>query len=172
LERKINVGCGKDLRPGYINIDIHGGDVRGDLNRLPFKDGTVDEVYASHILEHMPDLNRTMREIRRVLRRGGILVARVPYGLRSLYIPFHVHAFDFTSFTVFACGDHPSLEVESLFRIRSQSITHYAVPFLSKYRWHIRRRAPLLWRFIGNDGGGIKIPFGRRGELTSILEKL
>jgi predicted SAM-dependent methyltransferase len=50
-----------------------------DLGR--FADGSVDEVYASHILEHLSyfdELPRTLHEISRVLKRGGALRVAVP----------------------------------------------------------------------------------------------
>ncbi|MFO0611383.1 MAG: class I SAM-dependent methyltransferase [Polyangiaceae bacterium] len=52
--------------------------VRGDACRLPFADGTFDVVYARSMLHHLPDPNAGAREIARVLRPGGTLVALDP----------------------------------------------------------------------------------------------
>jgi SAM-dependent methyltransferase len=47
----------------------------GDARRLPFEDGEFDAVLAAWMLYHVPDLDRALAEIARVLRPGGRLVA-------------------------------------------------------------------------------------------------
>ena len=49
-----------------------------DLTNLPFKDGSYDIVFASHVLEHIRDDKKAIREVRRVLRPGGIAILPVP----------------------------------------------------------------------------------------------
>jgi SAM-dependent methyltransferase len=49
--------------------------VVGDVQDLPFRDAVFDCVVAAWMLYHVHDLNRALREIRRVLRPGGRLVA-------------------------------------------------------------------------------------------------
>ena len=49
-----------------------------DLTDIPYPDGSFDVVYASHVLEHIPDDQLAMREIYRVLRPGGWAVLLVP----------------------------------------------------------------------------------------------
>ena len=49
--------------------------VVGDAQELPFEDESFDAVVAAWMLYHVPDLDRTLREIGRVLRPGGLLVA-------------------------------------------------------------------------------------------------
>jgi predicted SAM-dependent methyltransferase len=64
----------------YETADLGRRDVdhRVDLTALPFADGTYDLVYASHVLEHIRDDEAALREIRRVLRPGGLAVLPVP----------------------------------------------------------------------------------------------
>ena len=64
----------------YLRVDLDGPnlDCRVDMRRLPFPDGSWDFVYASHVLEHIPDDRRALREIRRVLRPAGVAVLPVP----------------------------------------------------------------------------------------------
>ena len=53
---------------------------RADLTRLPVRDSSVDLVLAYDVLEHIEDDGRAAREIARVLRPGGRLLAAVPAG--------------------------------------------------------------------------------------------
>jgi sterol 24-C-methyltransferase len=55
-------------RPG---VDVRGAG--GDFARLPFRAGTFDRAYAFEALCHAVDLPAVLREIRRVLRPGGLL---------------------------------------------------------------------------------------------------
>lgn len=47
----------------------------GDVQALPFGDGVFDTVVAAWMLYHVPDIDRGLAEIARVLRPGGALVA-------------------------------------------------------------------------------------------------
>jgi SAM-dependent methyltransferase len=47
----------------------------GDVQALPFADGSFDVVVAAWMLYHVPDLDRGLGEIERVLEPGGALVA-------------------------------------------------------------------------------------------------
>ena len=48
---------------------------RGDVEALPFADAEFDVAIAAWMLYHVPDLDRGLRELARVLRPGGRLVA-------------------------------------------------------------------------------------------------
>jgi SAM-dependent methyltransferase len=64
----------------YETADLlmRGVDHRVDLQNLPFEDATYDFVFAFHVLEHIPDDKRAIREIRRIIKPGGIAVLPVP----------------------------------------------------------------------------------------------
>jgi SAM-dependent methyltransferase len=47
----------------------------GDVQALPFEDGSFDAAVAAWMLYHVPDVDRAIAEIYRVLRPGGRLVA-------------------------------------------------------------------------------------------------
>ena len=47
----------------------------GDIQELPFPDGTFDTVVAAWMLYHVPDLDRGLAEVARVLKPGGALIA-------------------------------------------------------------------------------------------------
>ncbi len=54
-----------------------------DAQALPFDDATFDGVVANHMLYHVPDITQAIREIRRVLKPGGLFYAATN-GLRHL----------------------------------------------------------------------------------------
>lgn len=63
---------------------------------LPFADASQDLVIASHVLEHVPDDDACLRELFRLLRPGGGLVALVPLNERHVD-PNHVRRYTTTS---------------------------------------------------------------------------
>ena len=54
------------------------GVLRGDATDLPFPDECFDAVVTAEVLEHVPDDVGALAELRRVLRRGGVLAVTVP----------------------------------------------------------------------------------------------
>jgi SAM-dependent methyltransferase len=52
--------------------------VQGDVLSLPFPDGSFDAVIAAEVLEHIPDDERAMAEITRIVRPGGRVAVTVP----------------------------------------------------------------------------------------------
>jgi SAM-dependent methyltransferase len=56
----------------------------GDVQELPFEDGSFDCAVAAWMLYHLPDLDRGLAELARVLVPGGRLVA-VTNGARNLH---------------------------------------------------------------------------------------
>ncbi|XOV84389.1 MAG: class I SAM-dependent methyltransferase [bacterium] len=52
--------------------------VRASGLQLPFEDNSFDKVICAEVLEHIPDYQGMLQEIKRVLRPGGIFAASVP----------------------------------------------------------------------------------------------
>jgi SAM-dependent methyltransferase len=77
-----------------------------DLKKFPwpFKDNTFDKIYASHIIEHIPDTVRVMEEIYRIAKPNAIVIIRVPhFSSRSAWVnPTHYRAFTIGSFDYFS----------------------------------------------------------------------
>jgi len=66
-----------DISPRMVELARERGvDAQiGDAQQLPFADASFDTVVAAWMLYHVPDLDRTLDEIARVLEPGGALVA-------------------------------------------------------------------------------------------------
>lgn len=73
---KLNLGCAKDIKDGYINIDVYDHPLvkKADVRDLSFlEDESIEEIYAKDILEHMSyqDGKKAIKEWSRVLKTGG-----------------------------------------------------------------------------------------------------
>ncbi|HJV70839.1 methyltransferase domain-containing protein [Ideonella sp.] len=94
---RINLGSGKDYKPGWLNIDIlerAEPDLVLDLGQpvsLPLaaptcrgghvqlEAGQLELVYANNVLEHVPDLPMLMGNVLALLKEGGQFMIEVPY---------------------------------------------------------------------------------------------
>ncbi len=52
---------------------------RMDITHIPHPEGSFDVIICNHVLEHVPDDRRAMREMLRVLRPGGWAMLQVPF---------------------------------------------------------------------------------------------
>ena len=57
---------------GHANATFHVGDVTD----LPFEDDTFDVAHCHAVLMHVPDTAATLKEVRRVLKPGGLIASR------------------------------------------------------------------------------------------------
>jgi predicted SAM-dependent methyltransferase len=84
LPVKLDLGCGQSPKEGFEGVDLHAPDVkyRVDLWKFPFpwEDNSVDELYSSHFVEHLPAREVEMRD----LARSPEDMALDPHGVLSL----------------------------------------------------------------------------------------
>jgi len=142
--RKLNLGCGTDIRKDCINQDImvlNGVDVISDLSKYPypFKDNTFNEIFAISVLEHLPQFVETMSELHRICAPGGSVYIRVPFWNSEItYIdPTHFRGFSERTFHFFD----------------PRSFHYQERPYYSTARFHIqsieyRVKIPFQWRSI------------------------
>lgn len=136
----LDVGCGINKHPGAIGLDRNPNtraDVIADLNHFPFpfRDGSFREVRATHVIEHVADVIRTMEEFHRLLAPGGRAIIITPHytDFSSFCDPthrWHLNSFSFRYFT----GDHGGFGYYSGARFREIST---------------RLKLLALWRYTG-----------------------
>lgn len=81
--KKLNLGCGTDIRIGWINLDIadlEGVDVVHDINELPlpFQDNSIDYILAQDILEHL-EYAKLLKDLHRIMKPNAVIEIRVPH---------------------------------------------------------------------------------------------
>jgi ubiquinone/menaquinone biosynthesis C-methylase UbiE len=78
--RKLDVGI--DLDAGEVARAVKSGSygraVQASVTELPFPDKSFKTVISNCVLEHVPKIDRGLREISRVLKPGGRLIITVP----------------------------------------------------------------------------------------------
>lgn len=146
----LNAGCGsRDIgeylrRNGVADLtcyDIASDDpgvVLGPLESMPFPDGSFDSVLCNAVLEHVRDANRAMRELARVVRKGGHIVVAVPF-----LQPYHAAPGDFRRYTADGLeqlGTSAGLEVVEILPVHS---------FTQTLGW-------ILWEYAQEKGGWLR----------------
>ena len=108
--KKLNLGCGHDIKSGWINLDVSrldGVDVVHDIENipLPFPDNSFGEILAKDVLEHV-DYIDTLRDLHRMLSIDGELVIQVPHftSADNFIDPTHKFQFSVQTFDFFV-GD-------------------------------------------------------------------
>lgn len=106
---RILLGCGDEVRPGWLHHDRHYHsphvDVAHDLEKRPwpFATGCAVRIVAQDVLEHLSDTVAFFDECWRVLRAGGSVQVRVPHwqGQDAWLDPTHKRAFHPDTFSYF-----------------------------------------------------------------------
>jgi len=145
---KINLGCGKKIKEGWINVDrikLHGVDVVHDLNDIPypFDDSSVDD-----------DIIVVMEELHRILKPNGILEIYVPYykSKNAFTDPTHKHFFTEHSMDYFVNDTEKTVSGANKFNFYTKA--RFKIIKFEKYRggfpfYHIKKHFHI----------DIKIPF-------------
>lgn len=95
-KKYLDAGCGtglilRHLPKGSVGIDINPRNVvkarkyapnktiiEADIEKLPFKDGTFSTIICTEVIEHQPNASPTLKELKRVLKKEGLLIGSVP----------------------------------------------------------------------------------------------
>jgi SAM-dependent methyltransferase len=82
----------------YLSADIVPGKamVVADITNTPFMDDAFDLIFCSHVLEHVPDDRKAMRELRRIMNPTGFGILQVPIKTHRGGIPMSETYEDFS----------------------------------------------------------------------------
>ena len=105
---KFDLACGNNKQKGFTGIDITKegtqADIEADLLKFPWtfaKDNSVDEVFVSHFIEHIPHGDgyhdpffQFFDELYRILKPGGLARFIIPYftSVRAIQDPTHMRS--------------------------------------------------------------------------------
>ncbi len=85
MKTRLNLGCGRNIKEGYINLDrvsLKGVDLVWDLDVFPypFKNSQFEEILAEDsLLAYVSDLVKTMDELYRISKNNAKIKIAVPY---------------------------------------------------------------------------------------------
>lgn len=91
------IGGGGLHLPGFVNVDIaltDGVDLLANASRIPFQSDCCDSIVCPALLEHVPDPEKIVSEMLRVLKPGGEIHAVVPF-----CHPYHGYPKDYVRFS-------------------------------------------------------------------------
>jgi SAM-dependent methyltransferase len=71
----------------YVTTDLFSplADVKADICDLPFESNEFDLIFCNHVLEHIPDDQKAMEELFRVLKPGGMGIFQVPLDANRIH---------------------------------------------------------------------------------------
>ena len=119
--KKLNLGCGTDIRKGWINLDsarLPGVNVVHDIEKLPlpFANEEFDAILAQDVLEHVEYIP-VLKDLHRIVKKGGSLTIRVPHftSKNNFIDPTHKKLFSVNTWDFFVKNTltpNPHLEKE------------------------------------------------------------
>jgi predicted SAM-dependent methyltransferase len=152
VPQRLHIG-GKQVKEGWRILNIQPGkgvDFVGDVADLSqFDDETIDEVYASHVIEHLgyqKELLAALKGIHRILRPGGVCRMSVP-DLETLCKLFL----------------HDDINIEGKFRIMRMMFGGQA----DEHDFH---KVGLTWDFVRHYLGKAGFKTARRVQEFSIFD--
>ncbi len=94
----VDLGSGPSrVADDIINIDLFpypSVDIVSGITNLPFKDNSIQRIICDNVLEHVPEPEAVLLEIKRVLAPGGMVYICLPF-----LAPFHASPYDYTRWT-------------------------------------------------------------------------
>ncbi len=156
LEVGSGTGALQDTVPDYTGLDLaasvaryyHKPFVAGSATDLPFADNTFDAIWTIWVLEHIPEPERAMMEMRRVLKPDGLLLFRPAWNVPS----WLAEGYGIRPYSEFGLGgklikasvpwrNAPLFRAALLFPIRLLRLAHYRLAGANT-RLHFRALQP------------------------------
>ena len=130
--KKINFGCGEDIRNGWVNIDKFKGkgvdlvfDAEKESLLNHFEENSIEEVFTAHTLEHLFNADDVFLDFLKIIKPDGILEIKVPHYMRAKnHLILHKRTFSLNSFTGFykKKQSSKSLQIKTQQRLKEMSV--------------------------------------------------
>jgi len=157
-EKLILGAAGAAGQKDAITVDIdpaHKPDVLHDLNAAPwpFKDDSFKEVICHHVLEHLSDLPKAMKELHRITRKNGMIYIETPhFSSCHAHAPEHKLMFNYFAFDSYLAGsDYCWQKHDFKFKLLRREITFHRAfrRYLLHRLWNrIPKTYERFWTFI------------------------
>lgn len=112
--KKLNFGCGFDIKEGWDNIDKKDF----DFNKFPYpiKDNTYEEIYINKVLEYLHDIPIVLKELRRISKPNAKIIILAPhYTNKGAYNSLeHSHYLSEVAFWDYLRRENAGFELERL----------------------------------------------------------
>ena len=159
VPKKLNLGCGFFPKDGFLNLDKdknYPADIFHDLESFPWPlpNDHFEYIILDHVLEHLTDLESTIKEIEKLLKKGGILEIKVPHFSRGFTHWDHKRGFDVTFPIYFDPSTSGSFRNTQLKPV-STKLRWFSQPdlkkkHLSKTSYFLGSTLGFVFDFIGN----------------------
>jgi ubiquinone/menaquinone biosynthesis C-methylase UbiE len=107
-------------------VALPGVDLVHDLNRIPypFDDDYFDELYATHVIEHVDSILAVMEEIHRISKPGALVTIITPHYSDSIswQDPTHKWHLNSYSFDYFDPSYHTNHYTQARFRVLNRAV--------------------------------------------------
>jgi len=138
--RILDVGCGINKFPGAIGVDVNPNtraDVLCNLDHFPypFRDSSFDALRATHVIEHVSDVVRTMEEFHRLVRDGGTVHITTPHYTDFSSFCDPTHRWHLNTFSLRYFGDN------------NAGYGYYSKARFQETKVHVKLLN--LWRWLG-----------------------
>jgi SAM-dependent methyltransferase len=174
LEKRpvLEIGSGRgylqDVAEGYTGLDIssnvrrfyHKKFVLGSATSLPFPDDSFDGAWSIWVLEHVPNPEQALRELRRVMRNDGIVFLLPAWNCAS-WAAEGYHVRPYSDFGLSGKLIKASIPLRSsppykvVATIPSRIIRNLAYQLGGPTRLHYRRLTPNYEKYWGPDGDAV-----------------
>lgn len=153
-QKILDLGCGRgEFLKGFVERDLEGygvdqsdiarqivGDATikvADLDhRLPFEDDFFDVVYSKSVIEHFYYPEKLLKEARRVLKPGGLIISMTPDWKHNI-VSFHT---DYTNRTAFTLKSIDNIHrIQGFVDVRSERFIQLPI------YWKFKVIYPLIW---------------------------
>jgi SAM-dependent methyltransferase len=161
-KKRLNMGCGQRKDPWEFGIDIDSNskaDMLVDLDKFPYPipDDSFDQVYCSHVIEHLKDWVNAIREMIRITKNGGTIEILTPHcsSVVSFSTVGHINHYAISTFTMSLPNIIKEYEIEKIElrylltteRHKSiwEKVFHKMLTYLANRNLHLCERVWCYW---------------------------